>query len=48
MSVISGAEQVKSFVWKCYGTGVWDWGEPEIPAFTCVNCKGTGRQFVSI
>ena len=33
---------------ECYGTGVWDWGEPEIPAFPCVDCKGTGRQLVSV
>ena len=33
---------------ECCGTGVWDWGEPVIPSFPCTNCKGTGRQLVSI
>jgi hypothetical protein len=33
---------------ECYGTGVWYWGEPVIPAFPCTDCKGTGRQLVSI
>jgi hypothetical protein len=33
---------------ECFGTGIWDFMEPEVPAFPCVDCKGTGKQFVSL
>src|SRR5689334_5477326 len=38
---VAGAGQIVCS--ECYGTGVWDWGEPIIPAFPCTKCKGTGR-----
>lgn len=33
---------------ECYGTGLWAFMEPEIPAFPCVECKGTGKILVSV
>lgn len=33
---------------ECAGSGWWDYMEPEIPGFPCIDCKGTGYQLVSI
>lgn len=33
---------------ECGGTGVWDYFLEEMPACPCVNCKGTGKQYVGI
>lgn len=33
---------------ECEGTGWWAFMEPEIPGEPCVQCKGTGRQLISI
>jgi hypothetical protein len=33
---------------ECGGTGVWDFMVPDIAASPCVECKGTGKTYVSI
>lgn len=32
---------------ECGGTGWWAYAEPEIPGDYCVDCKGTGRRYIS-
>ena len=33
---------------ECGGTGWWDFGPPEVEPGPCVQCKGTGKQYLGI
>lgn len=48
VSVPDGATAARIACLECGGTGWWQYGPDEVPGIDCVDCKGTGRQWVGL